>query len=160
MSPGAQHFISWNWGRFSMLFLSVFAGLVYSGLRVLSKGPVYSKRIPLPSPAGVWFSSMTRSCWELSFNFWLLQPANSVCSLHFLSNCRARGTIKSSDLTHQGEKEEETGMLWAFYCVRVQTHQSSQHLLHTMDTSWEVAKSDQELDCKSLVLSSRALSLI
>lgn len=32
---------------------------MHSGLEVLSKGPVYSKRILSHSPIGVWFSSKT-----------------------------------------------------------------------------------------------------
>lgn len=90
-------------GWFPMLFLAVFAGLVHSELQVLCKGPVYSRR----TPTGVWFSSMAGSCWELSFNFWLLQPANSVSLLpffFFFFGLTADPKAKSSDLTHQGEK--------------------------------------------------------
>ena len=75
---GGPIFYTVELGGVVPFFLTVFGGLVHSGLEVLSKGPVYSKRILSHSPTGVWFSSKTGSCWELSFKFWLPQRANSV----------------------------------------------------------------------------------
>lgn len=63
---------------------AVLTGAGHSWLPVLSKGLVYSKRIPSPSPMGVWFPSVTGLCWELSFEFWLLYQQTLLANCVFV----------------------------------------------------------------------------
>lgn len=56
---------------------------------------------------GVWFSSMTRSFWGIIFQFLATLVSKLCLRTAFLSNYEPRGTIKSSALTHHGEKKKK-----------------------------------------------------